>query len=148
MRLWTIHPKYLDRLGLVAVWREGLLAQAVLEEKTEGYKNHPQLKRFKLHSEPLRAIANYLHEVYQEAVARGYKFDLSKINHNGVTTPIQISSGQLDFEIKHLLNKLEKRSKKHFDLLVESENIAPHPLFDIVLGDIEDWEKGNKKFVT
>jgi len=30
MRLWSIHPKYLDRQGLLAVWRESLLAQSVL----------------------------------------------------------------------------------------------------------------------
>jgi len=30
MRLWTIHPKYLDRQGLLALWREALLAQKVL----------------------------------------------------------------------------------------------------------------------
>ncbi len=46
MRLWSLHPKYLDRQGLLAVWREGLLAQKVLQGKTKGYKNHPQLKRF------------------------------------------------------------------------------------------------------
>jgi hypothetical protein len=144
VRLWTVHPKYLDRLGLVAVWREGLLAQAVLEGKTKGYKDHPQLDRFKTHPEPLLAIANYLIEVYQEAKARGYKFDGSKINCNGIAPPIQSTSGQLDFEIKHLLGKLEKRSRMHFDDLVEIEHVAPHPLFEIVPGDIEDWEKGTK----
>ena len=30
MRLWSLHPCYLDPAGLVAVWREGLLARAVL----------------------------------------------------------------------------------------------------------------------
>ncbi|HEU5178767.1 MAG TPA: pyrimidine dimer DNA glycosylase/endonuclease V, partial [Burkholderiales bacterium] len=30
MRLWSLHPKYLDARGLVALWREALLAQAVL----------------------------------------------------------------------------------------------------------------------
>jgi hypothetical protein len=29
-RIWSLHPKYLDARGLVALWREGLLAQAVL----------------------------------------------------------------------------------------------------------------------
>jgi len=38
MRLWTIHPKYLDAKGLVALWRETLLAKHVLEGKTPGYK--------------------------------------------------------------------------------------------------------------
>jgi hypothetical protein len=142
-----MHPKYLDRQGLVAVWREGLLAQAVLEGKTKGYKNHPQLNRFKTHPEPLRAIGYYLHEVYQEAKARGYNFDGSKINHDGVTIPIKTTSGQLDFELEHLLGKLEKRNKKCFDVLIECEGIAPHPLFEIVPGYMEDWEKGSKKML-
>ena len=29
MRLWSLHPRYLDRQGLTALWREGLLARAV-----------------------------------------------------------------------------------------------------------------------
>ncbi len=148
MRLWTIHPKYLDRQGLVAVWREGLLAQAVLEGKTKGYKNHPQLNRFKTHPEPFRATAYYLNEVYQEARARGYNFDLTKINQDGVTLPIQTTSGQLDFELEHLLSKLEKRSKKYYEFLLGFENVVSHPLFEIVPGYIEDWEKGSKKFVA
>ena len=39
MRLWSLRPKYLDSQGLVALWREGLLAQAVLRGKTRGYRN-------------------------------------------------------------------------------------------------------------
>jgi hypothetical protein len=77
---------------LVAVWREGLLAQAVLQGKTNGYKNHPQL----------------------------------------------------DFEVKHLLSKLQKRSNKDYKYLVSIESIGPHPSFEIVPGDMEDWEKGIK----
>ena len=46
MRLWSLHPKYLDIKGLVACWREGLLARKVLLDQTKGYKNHPQLIRF------------------------------------------------------------------------------------------------------
>ncbi|MGP9584395.1 pyrimidine dimer DNA glycosylase/endonuclease V, partial [Micrococcaceae sp. AOP34-BR2-30] len=30
MRLWSLHPEVLDRQGLIAGWREALLAQAVL----------------------------------------------------------------------------------------------------------------------
>jgi hypothetical protein len=43
MRLWSLHPQYLDPAGLVAVWREGLLARAVFAGQTTGYKHHPQL---------------------------------------------------------------------------------------------------------
>jgi hypothetical protein len=37
---------YLDGRGLVALWREALLAQAVLRGRTRGYR-HPQLARFR-----------------------------------------------------------------------------------------------------
>jgi hypothetical protein len=145
--LWTLHPRYLDQKGLLAVWREGLLAQAVLQGKTKGYQNHPQLERFRAHPEPLRAIGYYLYVVHQEATGRGYNFDLTKINHTGVTPPIQTASGQLEFEVKHLLNKLQQRSKKDYDLLAGIESIDSHPLFEIVPGDVEDWEKGNKNLL-
>ena len=75
MRLWTLHPKYLDRQGLLGLWREGLLAQAVLQGKTKGYRHHPQLARFQMHPDPVQAIAHYLREVHEEATRRGYNFD-------------------------------------------------------------------------
>src|SRR5579862_5032823 len=79
MRLWTLHPKYLDAKGLVALWREALLAQKVLRGKTKGYRHHPQLARFKAHENPVVALAAYLREVHKEAKRRGYAFDGSKI---------------------------------------------------------------------
>jgi hypothetical protein len=140
--LWTLHPKYLDRQGLLGVWREGLLAQAVLQGNTKGYKNHPQLERFKAHPNPLGAIGYYLREVYAEAKKRGYSFNESKIGVDTSPQAIQTTSGQLDFEIKHLLGKLEIRSRVDYKRLVGKENLDPHPLFEIVAGEIEDWEKG------
>ena len=80
MRLWSLHPKYLDPQGLVALWRETLLAQAVLRGETRGYRNHPQMDRFKNSTAPLAAISLYLKGIHAEAVARGYTFDKSKIN--------------------------------------------------------------------
>jgi hypothetical protein len=142
MRLWTLHPKYLDRQGLVAVWREGMLAQAVLAGKTKGYKNHPQLIRFKLHPHPKFALGYYLHEVLNEAKRRGYNFDESKIKFNGQPTIIETTKAQLDFEVSHLLAKLKKRSKEKYDVLRNLALFDPHPLFQIVQGDIENWEKG------
>ena len=67
MRLWSLHPRYLDAKGLVALWREALLAQKVLHGNTKGYRNHPQLTRFKQQQNPLAAIAAYLREVQREA---------------------------------------------------------------------------------
>jgi len=141
MRLWTLHPKYLDRQGLLGLWREGLLAQAVLGGHTKGYKNHPQLDRFKNHSAPQQAIAYYLSVVHQEAAQRGYNFDQSKIgvfNH-----PLQIPTtlGQLAFEHTHLLKKLQVRSKPDYEHLITKTTLDPHPLFYLIPGGIEDWEK-------
>jgi hypothetical protein len=141
MRLWTLHPKYLDRKGLIAVWREGLLAQAVLSGKTKGYKNHPQLNRFKRHPDPIRAIASYLHEVYKEAKARGYNFDASKILPFQYLRQVQTTTGQMEFERKHLLRKLKQRSIDDYDRFVALKQINPHPLFQIIPGEIEAWEK-------
>lgn len=79
MRIWSLHPKYLDQKGLIALWRETLLAQKVLQNQTKGYRNHPQLLRFKQTKNPLQAISNYLHIVWQESQNRNYKFNQSKI---------------------------------------------------------------------
>ena len=74
MHLWTIHPRYLDGKGLVTAWREGLLAQKVLRGETRGYTRHPQLERFRAHSDPLGVIAAYLALLGREATRRGYAF--------------------------------------------------------------------------
>ena len=79
IRLWSLHPTYLDTRGLVAAWREGLLAQAVLGGRTTGYRAHPQLQRFRRCPAPGGAIATYLHGLYAESLARGYCFDAAKI---------------------------------------------------------------------
>ena len=141
MRLWSLHPDYLDRVGLLAVWREGLLARAVLRDMTRGYKNHPQLIRFKEHPEPLRAIDHYLYEILIQSQSRGYHFDATKIEAVRVQQLITLTSGQLEFETRQLLAKLKKRSPKDYQQFVELHIIDPHPLFQVFPGDIEDWEK-------
>jgi hypothetical protein len=141
MRLWSIHPKYLDARGLVALWREALLAQAVLAGQTRGYTNHPQLVRFKAAQNPQYAISNYLQAIHQEAVARGYSFDAAKINQAEEQGKISVSEGQILYEFSHLLGKLEKRDQRLFARLRTIKKPAPHPLFKIVPGTIETWEK-------
>ncbi|MCJ7568335.1 MAG: pyrimidine dimer DNA glycosylase/endonuclease V [Anaerolineales bacterium] len=141
MRLWTIHPKYLDPQGLTGLWREGLLAQAVLAGNTSGYRSHPQLRRFKSHPDSLGAIALYLSIVYQEAKSRGYRFDLSKINTNRAENRIQTTRGQLAFERQHLLHKLENRSPDVHQRVNQVRDVDPNPLFEIIPGDVEPWEK-------
>ncbi|MEM3406315.1 MAG: pyrimidine dimer DNA glycosylase/endonuclease V [Nitrososphaerota archaeon] len=146
MRLWSIHPKYLDTKGLVSVWREGLLAKKVLEGRIRGYKNHPQLIRFRIYEKPVTLINAYLYQVYLEAKRRGYKFDLSKIEPLILKEEITVTKGQLEFEFFHLLKKLKKRNKKKFEELknLTIDNIEPNPIFRVINGGIETWERTKK----
>ena len=140
MRIWSIHPKYLDTKGLVAVWRETLLGKHVLEGKTKGYKNHPQLLRFKAANNPIDAINQYLYELYIEASKRNYNFDKNKINLKFKKSNLTVTKGQINYEVNHLLNKLHIRDIKKFEELKTNTNIIAHPLFEIVEGEIEKWE--------
>ena len=146
MRLWSIHPKYLDAKGLVALWREGLLAQKVLANETKGYKNHPQLTRFKKAAKPLGAMAAYLTEVQQEASTRGYNFDATKIHRQTPKSQskpppaMEVSHKQLAYEFAHLLAKLKTRANAQYQKLKHTEAITPHPLFKKVRGEIASWE--------
>lgn len=143
MRLWSIHPKYLDPQGLVALWREALLAQAVLRGKTKGYRNHPQLNRFTSHPLPLAAINAYLQAVHIEAGSRGYSFDSGKVTQMQKCEPIPIASGQLVYEFKHLLMKLAVRNPALHRTWCDISSPDSHPLFLIYPGNIESWERRN-----
>ncbi len=140
MRLWSIHPRYLDAKGLVALWREGLLAQKVLRGKTKGYKNHPQLLRFKQTRHPLGAIASYLRHVCDEAEQRGYTFDRKKINAAKYKTKIVVTSGQAAYEFAHLLGKLKQRDPLIYQKYQSTTRIQLHPLFNKIRGKVADWE--------
>lgn len=145
MRIWSLHPKYLDKKGLLALWREALLAKKVLEGKTKGYKNHPQLERFKKAVNPSNCINQYLINVYEESVKRGYKFDKDKIELDFKPTSLAVTGGQLNYERIHLLGKLKNRDLKKYNELITETRIDPHPLFKIVKGNIENWEKFRNK---
>lgn len=140
MRIWSIHPKYLDDKGLVALWRETLLAKNVLEEKTKGYKNHPQLLRFKNSDNPLQSINQYLTAVYQESLTRVYHFNKAKFNFYHEPVILTVTRRQIEYETQHLLKKLKTRDIKRYHRLLKETNIEPHPLFKIIDGEIEEWE--------
>ena len=167
MRLWSFHPKYLDSKGLVALWREGLLAKAVLEGKTRGYIHHPQLVRFREHPDPLGAIQAYLRVVREEATRRGYKFDPGKVGGgekevewqyksvngpphilnrpqelegNVHVPPLPLTSGQLAYEWDHLLKKLKTRDPDRYQRLKPLSTVDPHPLMQLVPGPLAPWE--------
>jgi hypothetical protein len=140
MRLWTIHPQYLDTRGLLAVWREGLLAQKVLQNKTRGYRSHPQLRRFKASADPVGAIAKYLRGIYSEAVNRGYQFSEAKIERVEFSGEIACTRGQLLYEWQHLKEKLRSRDANRYREIEFIGEPEAHPIFSIIEGEMEDWE--------
>ena len=141
MRLWSIHPRYLDAQGLVALWREALLARAVLRGKTKGYRHHPQLLRFQAHPSPRAAISAYLSAIHDEALRRGYSFDRSKVGPVRRVTPIVTTRGQIAYEWRHLMRKLSTRSPQHHRRMRQVCTPQCHPLVRRRAGPIEPWER-------
>ena len=141
MRLWSLHPKYLDARGLVALWREGLLAQKVLRGQTDGYRHHPQLTRFRDQTSHIGAIAEYLRGVHEESLARGYNFEARKIGRAAGDRRIPVTRGQVDYEWRHLLAKLARRDPARRRRLTAVKRPDLHPLFCLVSGSVETWER-------
>jgi hypothetical protein len=141
MRLWSVHPRYLDPRGLVALWREALLARAVLRGATKGYRHHPQLERFRSHASPRYAISAYLSSVHAEAASRGYAFDRTKVGAVRPIRAIAVTRGQLEYEWEHLLRKLSMRSPAHYRQWRSLGSPECHPLFRCRAGSIESWER-------
>lgn len=130
MRIWSLHPRYLDSRGLVALWREALLAEAVLRGKTVGYRNHPEVARFQGHPRPVAAIACYLRAVYRESIARGYRFDRSKLRRCLLPVPgILVTRARVEFEWSHLKDKLKRRAPAKWRELLQTQEPKLHPLF-------------------
>ena len=145
MRLWSLHPVYMDSKGLVALWREGLLARAVLKGETKGYTNHPQLIRFQKQEHPIVYLDTYLNHVYLEANRRGYNFNHEKIGVEHTSKQIPVTQGQMLYEMEHLQRKLKKRDQDKYQevkkILVQKDSPIPNPIFNVIPGDIELWEK-------
>ncbi len=141
MRIWSLHPRFLDQKGLVACWRETLLAQAVLAGRTRGYTNHPQLERFRELDDPIAAIGAYLTGIAAEADARGYHFDRTRIDRPGTADGlIPATQGQLDYEWAHLRTKLAQRDPDWRARWADGTPTS-HPLFRVVPGELESWER-------
>lgn len=141
MRLWSLHPRHLDARGLVALWREGLLARAVLAGRTRGYRHHPQLERFRERRDPLAALDCYLSRVFDEACGRGYAFDPTKIRYRRCAGGrASVSAGQLAHEWEHLLGKLKVRDAGRWRA-ARRGHPSPHPCFRVIPGPVAEWER-------
>jgi Pyrimidine dimer DNA glycosylase len=141
MRLWSLHPKYLDTNGLVAAWREALLASAVLQDQTKGYRNHPQLNRFEKSPYPISAIAFFLKAIHVESKRRGYNFDKTKIPKMQFEIILPLTTSQLKYEWNLLKSKLAKRNPVKLVEIKDIDFPDAHPLFEVIEGSIEEWEK-------
>jgi hypothetical protein len=144
VRLWPLHPRYLDAKGLVALWREALLAQAVLRGRTRGYRHHPQLIRFRQSAKPLGALATYLRAVHAEAARRGYAFDAGRIARANWRGKLSVTRGQLRREREHLLAKLAKRDARYANSLRAATRVDAHPLFRVTAGGVAEWERSGR----
>lgn len=143
MRLWSLHPRYLDAKGLVALWREALLTQAVLQGKTIGYRHHPQLQRFRQCRDPVGSLTTYLWGLFEEAQRRNYAFDAAKLTRGKGRQRLTVTRGQLRYELRHLKKKLWVRDRRLYFKIVNITDPAPHPMFRVIVGRIEPWEKQN-----
>ena len=144
MRLWSVHPRYLDPQGLVALWREALLARAVLRGATKGYRHHPQLERFRSHPSPRYAISAYLSGVLTEAASRGYAFDRAKVGSVRSIATIAVTRGQLEYEWEHLLRKLSTRNPAHYRRWRSLAFPECHPLLRCRAGGVASWERATR----
>lgn len=143
MRMWSLKLSYLDTMGLLAVWRESLLAKKVLEGKTKGYKNHPQLERFKALQNPLIGINTYLDYIYLESISRNYEFSKYKIEKSLINKNIKIplNDKQLIYEFELLKSKLKLRDEKSYQKIRNIQKPEPIEIFSLKKGPIENWEK-------
>lgn len=149
MRVWSIHPKYCDTPRLNGMWREGLLAKAVIEGTTPkgGYRKHSQAERLKVHPDPVKLINHILYEVWKVAQERGFKYDIKKLNKRIVDEPLstklEVTRGQIEYEfnfMQHKIGAVDTRYKINTEE-VRKNGIEVNPCFKIVPGDIMDFEK-------
>lgn len=145
MRLWSLHPKYLDTRGLGALWREGLLAQACLVKQMGGYCKHPQLDRFRdaPNNHPVVLISRFLTDVFIESLGRGHDYDdgLIEACNGGCWSLVPVTTAQLDLEAHILREKLTVRGTEG-RVLLPNGTPGPHPLFvPVESADIEPWER-------
>lgn len=149
MRLWSIHPKYLDSKRLVTQWREALLCRAILDGKTKGYKEHPHFLRVKSHSQPYYFINSFLYVIWEEGKQRKFQFDKSKLMENLVQKyeePLQlmeVTEGQVQYEFDFLQKKF---GEFHIQYIKNLQNfndfgIEVNPCFIKIFGDIMNFEK-------
>lgn len=125
------------------------------------YYNHPQLDRFKTKDGVIiksgtRYLSTYLGYILN------YANNKRKCNYNNSSISLipfdinqmeklTITKGQLKYEYDYLQSKLLKsnikKCRENNELLIYNSGlqIEPHPIFTVIDGGIEPWEKTNGK---
>jgi len=89
----------------------------------------------------MKAIADYLAGVWAESERRGFNFDHRKIGSRRGAGRLTVTRGQLDYESELLCRKLKKRLREKCPELSSLGQVRPHPLFIVVDGEVEEWER-------
>lgn len=156
MRLWSFHPSYLDNIGLARLYNEGIGGIRAIRGEQKMHLNHPQLTRFKVccDNHTYIILSAYLRVVHNELELRGmvndgkFKHDLL-LNYLFQNTKdlfnITVNSSQINGEIVHFINKTKTQKGRYINdnlkQAIAAKNILPHPLFTVVPGPVESWEK-------
>jgi hypothetical protein len=160
MRLWSFHPRYLDNIGLSRAINESISGYKALEdwqrdqkqivplhdnEYPPSWKNHSQLVRFKI-DDGDKHLQDYIDVVLSCYVDRKLKSYNSKTirfmtAHLYHLRQLTVTNEQLLYEWQHYLKKIQKRSPKLYEEYILINTPIAHPLFKVVSGEIESWEK-------
>lgn len=154
MRLWTIHPKYLDGKRLTSQWKEGIQMMHIWKEigenpepaKRLGYVSHPQVRRLSnLLVADSGLISLLLHQhltaVHEESVQRSYSFNKKLIDDLAPdcknAPKVYVTMGQVAYEFALMATKNNEWSQK----VAIDPYMLCNPIFQVVSGSIESWEK-------
>lgn len=148
MRIWSFHPKYLDKQGLSRAINEGIAGNKALRKTGEGYppswEKHSQLERFKTTAIPGIYSQLYLDRLFMIKYNSWMLETNQEPFFDDIENPypkLKVTIGQLKYEWQRYLKKISKRSPKLYEELKSIELPEPHPLFNIIDGDVESWEK-------
>jgi hypothetical protein len=145
MRIWSIHPKYLDSKELLNLWNETIQAKNEFLTKFSGHFSNKQLERFLDLKNPLEAINSYMSSIYREAVKRDFSVDDSFMDWDfDDSIQIPVTAGQISHEISKLKSRLRERDEKKLQKLNGRTFLELHPIFYSVPGTIEEWENDSE----
>ncbi len=88
----------------------------------------------------MAAVDTFLRGIYEESCIRGYTFSAGKFGEGHAYGTMTVTTGQLELEWAHLLAKLVHRDPERRSKALGLRP-RPHPLFRVVPGPVEPWER-------